>query len=77
MASQFLTIPYQNARHACISDCGTFSIIYKQDLQFTFYDSEGNPTQTLDVLKHIKASGNAGFVPYNGDEVTDVRLIAL
>ena len=53
-------------------------IINRGDLLFTFYDistDEASEQQTIDVVKEIKANGNAGFAPYNGDQVTDVRLI--
>jgi hypothetical protein len=83
-ASVFVTIPLGETQvegkqpHACISDDGQTVIVNRGDLMFTFYNiANVTPTKqdTLDVLKEIKVNGNPGFVPYTGDQVTDLRLI--
>jgi hypothetical protein len=79
-----VTIPLDESQvdgkqpHACISDDGQTVIINRGDLLFTCYNiGQVNPTKqdTIDVLKEIKENGNPGFVPYTGDQVTDLRLI--
>lgn len=43
-----------------------------------FYDIKTDKPikiKTLDVLKLIKESGNPGFIPYAGDQISDLRLI--
>lgn len=65
---------------ACVSDDGLMCIVNRGDLLFTLWDirnpDEVRVIQVIDLLKQIKANGNPGFIAYQNDTVTDVRLIA-
>lgn len=64
---------------ACSSDDASIVITHRGNMKFTVYNcKEANSCSkkdSIDLVKEVRANGNAGFNCDKGDKVTDLRLV--
>lgn len=65
---------HQNQPVACIADDGDVVCVSNGNLFCEVYE-EGHQVVTLDIVQMVRQSGNQGFMPYNSDQITELRFV--